>query len=936
MDIAIESQGKHLPLKNYLVSIFAVVACLSFFTVLIPVTASASGLPVTGNVWLDLNADGKKVAPGFIDDAGFAGVQVKAFDSSGNSSSTNSLSNGNYSIDVTALDSGPFRVEVIVPFGYTSAPLGSATDSTVKQSVASGSTGIDFAIHDPSSYCSSNPRLFVSCFSSGNGQIAGSNPTAATSTKASSKSFRFDDSKYPGHPDYVAPIEKTTQAQTGSIYGLGFSRATGYIYQGAFLRRHTGFGPGGTGAIYEVNPNTGATVRTLNIPSAGTAPAGRGLSGDIYNQSRDINAYSAAGKTSLGDVDVVGDGKTLFVSNLNTRELARVDGLDTVTPTYSSYALPPSVTCPGGVNDRRIFGLGSKVVSGFTKLYVGVTCTGQTNNLASDLQGQVVEFDVASNTWGSTILTLPLNYPKGCALRNSATGNLGCAWKAWNDNFYTVSTYQVLNQWFIADPQPVISDIQFDQTGAMVLGIADRSGWQFGFENLPPTAPGLTYWFGQWVEDPGSRWNQKHTAFAAGDQIRACNVSGSFVLENNGTCGGTTTSGAGNNQGPGNGEFYWGDSITRTELGVTIGHEELSLGALAFVPGRTSMAATITDPFFTLDGVYDFRSNSVGIGKLAHATDSSIGATAGGWFNALEIGIQGGGTNPFAKAGGLGDLEVLCESAPLEIGNFVWFDANENGIQDPAEPPLENVGVSLVDLTTNTTVATAKTSAQGKYVFASEGTGNVVSNGWDGSNSGDDNPNDQYGIVADPNSDLSDSIYGIFNNRNYRIIFDRSTTNITNALTTFGVPNATALMPTSYANDPNLGGTQRDNDAIRNLNVDYIDLTTGTAGQNNHTLDAGFQIDPASTTTTSTSTTSTSTTSPIVTTTQPIPTSTTTTSTTLPPSILGDVVGRSLDALPFTGAQTQALFVVAILFLGIGIAIVSSSKKKVKPPKSSV
>ena len=687
MDIAIESQGKHLPLKNYLVSIFAVVACLSFFTVLIPVTASASGLPVTGNVWLDLNADGKKVAPGFIDDAGFAGVQVKAFDSTGNSSTATTSINGDFSIDVTALDSGPFRVEMTTPFGYTSAPLGTATDSTVRQSVASGSTGIDFAIHDPSSYCSSNPRLFVSCFSSVDGQVAGANPTIATSTKSSSKSFRFDDSKYPGHPDYVAPVQKTTQAQTGSVYGLGYSRATGKIYEGAFLRRHSGFCPGGPGAIYEVDPNTGTVVRTLTVPSPGTAPTGRDLVGNTTNTSRDINAYAAAAKVSLGDVDVVGDGKTLFTSNLNTREIVRVDGLDTLTPIYSSYALPGSVTCPGGADDRRLFGLGSRLVSGSTKLYVGVTCTGQTNKLASELQGQIVEFDVATNTWGGTVLTLPLNYPKGCAIKNSAVGNLGCAWKPWNDNFSWVSTIQVGAEWYIADPQPVISDIQFDQTGAMVLGIADRGGFQFGYRNLPPQPVGQYYFFG-WQFDPNSRSNQLHTAFAAGDQIRACNVSGSFVLENNGTCGSTTTAGAGNNQGPGGGEFYWGDSVMRTEGIFTGGHEELSLGALAFVPGRTSMAATITDPFFTLDGVNDFRSNSVGIGKLAHVTDSSIGATAGGWFNALEIGIQGGGTNPFAKAGGLGDLEVLCESAPLEIGNFVWFDANENGIQDPAEPPL--------------------------------------------------------------------------------------------------------------------------------------------------------------------------------------------------------------------------------------------------------
>ncbi|MBK7608862.1 MAG: hypothetical protein IPI18_17550 [Saprospiraceae bacterium] len=33
--------------------------------------------------------------------------------------------------------------------------------------------------------------------------------------------------------------------------------------------------------------------------------------------------------------------------------------------------------------------------------------------------------------------------------------------------------------------------------------------------------------------------------------------------------------------------------------------------------------------------------------------------------------------------------------APAAIGNFVWHDLNANGIQDPGEPGISGVSVSL-------------------------------------------------------------------------------------------------------------------------------------------------------------------------------------------------------------------------------------------------
>lgn len=547
-----------------------------------------------------------------------------------------------------------------------------------------------------------------------------------------------------------------------------------------------------------------------------------------------------------------------------------------------------------------------------------MTCTGETSKNIAQVNGQVVEFDVASNTWGNVLVTVPFNTPKGCALRaNFSPANFGCAWHAWNDNYLDAQAINGTllglfnNQeqgWHVSDPQPVISDINFDQTGAMVIGVADRAGWQWGSRNLPPVATEQFCILGSCTDVAPilSRANSLHWAYAAGDQLRACLSGANFVLENNGTCGGVTTGGAGNNQGPGGGEFYNGDSIYRNEPPISLGHDELGLGSMAFVPGRTTMAATVTDPFFTIDGVHDFRSNSVGIAKLAHVNDPATGLKAGTWTGALELGSKIDNTNSFGKAGGLGDLEVLCESAPIELGNFVWFDVNENGIQDPNESALEGVTVTLFDNDTQAVVGTAKTDATGRYLFASEGTGNIDALGVDGPNPGDDNITDAYGIVADPNANLGDSNYGIKPNHSYSIRFDKSTVVISPALTSAGVNLASALGLTVADNATGTNADLRDSDAVAVAGVDTIAVTTGNPGDNNHTLDTGYvsAVEVLGTVVT-----------------RPGPSVTVIDA----PVTVG---GISVQSLPATGANSTAELMTALLLMVAGAAIALCTHKR--------
>ncbi len=57
----------------------------------------------------------------------------------------------------------------------------------------------------------------------------------------------------------------------------------------------------------------------------------------------------------------------------------------------------------------------------------------------------------------------------------------------------------------------------------------------------------------------------------------------------------------------------------------------------------------------------------------------------------------------------MGDIELMCDPAPIEIGNRVWNDTDQDGVQDPGEAAIAGVSVQLVK--SGTVIATAMTNS---------------------------------------------------------------------------------------------------------------------------------------------------------------------------------------------------------------------------------
>ncbi len=633
---------------------------------------------IAGTVYRDYDADGTADAG----EPGEPGLTITAYDVAGAPvAAATTDASGAWSLTVG--DGAMVRVEVTGLASFLEpGPRGPDSLTTVFTATqgSAGSCDLDVGVANPGQYCQADPDLVTSCFiegpstgvtdgavvrfpdSSGYRYAPGDSPLAP----AFSGGPGLPPATEPAH-DAPLPAYPATVAEVGSTFGVAHERTSGDVFLASFLKRHAGFGPtDSSGTIYRVDGATGAVSVFTEVAATGANPHPNATTNFFF----DNNSFDLIGAAGLGDLDIADDDQTLYTVNLATRELVAIP-IDTPLA-QTTYPIPTGACAVGG--DARPFGLG--VHDGV--VYIGVTCSGETNQLQTDMSIHVLAFDgVAVNPVPVVDAPIdPVNYPHpGFGAWNP--------WFGWANKPPTIDPDPGIDTTVV--PQPWLTDIDFDGND-MILAIRDRTADQFGSElgGVDPTETNFT---------------DIYRGQGFGDILRACGSPASgWTLESGAACGATVTAGVGNS-GPGGGEYYFEDHY--------LDAEDIAVGAVAQIPGRPGVATVAWDPIF----ITNFY-NDGGIIWLDNAT--------GARTQAYRIFDTDGDFSPtFAKSNGLGDLHAVCAAAPIEIGNYVWLDDDGDGLQDPGESPLAGVTVDLFDAVSGALVASTATDASGHYYFGS-------------------------------------------------------------------------------------------------------------------------------------------------------------------------------------------------------------------------
>ena len=666
---------------------------------------------IQGTAYHDYNANGVQDTH----EPGIEGIEVYAIDETGAVTTTTTLSDGTYSLLATGVLTGSVRIEFSLPVDNSLDYLepGAGTGTQVQfVTLSGGIVTANVGYNDPVNYCQDNPDVVVPILLDGQ-------HTGTPSSASSLMSVPYDSS---GH-DFTTtnPVTRTaafegkplaTFGELGATYGIAWQRTTSRIYVGAFHKRYSDFGPKGPDAIYQVDPDGNVTgIIELDTLLASTNSAGSDahdfvpVGGEVYDIGTGNTSFDGVGKRSLGDLEISSDMSILYVVNLFDRKIYAIDISDGDTATASilqSWNAPDAT----GANRHRPMGLA---------WHNGQLWVGSVDEDGSD--AYIHSLDPAGSTF-TLELTVPLAFTRQDWL--DSAGTLPSTWNAWHGDPTTMPYASTGSGGEIAYPQPMLTDLEFVGDD-IVLGFRDRFGDQSGADRLFEPAATQPAW-----------------GDAAGDILYACSTSSGYVIESGtgGACANPTSSQGTTPSGPGGHEYYfwdiWEDTTTWTP-GASGGafHWETTQGALLQIPGNASVATTAMDPFSDFSAGILKLNNTTGRREGVTGASASYASLIGGYTLYDTADYAGGYPTPsshtFAKANGLGDIEALCDPAPIEIGNRVWYDVNKDGVQDPGETSIAGVIVELYDMDNGgVLVGTATTDADGEYYFGGVSLANMV------------------------------------------------------------------------------------------------------------------------------------------------------------------------------------------------------------------
>jgi uncharacterized repeat protein (TIGR01451 family) len=142
-------------------------------------------------------------------------------------------------------------------------------------------------------------------------------------------------------------------------------------------------------------------------------------------------------------------------------------------------------------------------------------------------------------------------------------------------------------------------------------------------------------------------------------------------------------------------EFFYNDYWVTNP----VYHSEVTTGSIFALPGTGSVVTSVFDP--------ELNSYSGGL----HRYNTTNGEKEG----TKELYTRET-VNLFGKATGFGDIVAVCGLPSIEIGNLVWDDQNNNGLQDANESGLTGIKLNLFDENCNL-IGSTVTNSKGNYTF---------------------------------------------------------------------------------------------------------------------------------------------------------------------------------------------------------------------------
>jgi len=674
--------------------------------------ASFSYGAITGTAFKDYNADGIKQDG----EPGVKGITVTAYDEN-DIELTNVITdeNGNYILNL----SQPVRLEFKLPESGCMAqsgidfPSAGGNHSASNIQFASGDGKIvrDFAISYPLDFSTQeDPWTFLPIMVNGDptgGDTAGEE-IALVKFKYQNEGEANNSGKEPDDglegPEW---IELAKQSQIGPTHGVAYSREGRRVFVASVLRRHAGYGPLGSGGIYMINPDVNSSdivqsdIEFVDLDDLGFATRGEGdYNGTVLNTdddnytndfipfnpvvgenadenernisakkdkpNNDPAAYGQVGKIGLGDIDIGEEGRYLYVVNLYDRKLYRIDlqnPNNPIKPTVSEITntgIPDTCDYSDKAGEYRPFGL--KIYR--ERAYIGIVCSGQDEkgykvaDSTADMKGFVYSFDLNefnAPTWQKeTEWTFDYRDDDGSDR----------PWHIWNNNW--IDGCDGIKEC----AEPLISDIEFNNQGDLLISIMDLHAQKVGGKNYRLT--------GQQSGNPDNSTttaDEVEVTVSAGDLIKIERNTNSDVCEYNAP---NLTN-----------EFYDDNAV----------HKESVSGALSghHTSDNDSVLSTFLDPY---------RGYTAGVVLLNNEDGSQVSKYELIYKNRHHLG----------KSNSLGDLEVMEFVPPIEVGNRVWNDEDRDGIQDPSESGIADVKLYLKD-ENDIIVGETVTDENGSYVF---------------------------------------------------------------------------------------------------------------------------------------------------------------------------------------------------------------------------